>query len=185
LPKKASDYFPLSLLFFHKYFCFFPFCFFFPFSFASFPSLSLFPPSCTSVPLPPHHHPAEMAKADAPKKEKKEKKEKAPRAPSPYNEFMKTEIAKVKAGNPGLDHKEAFKVAASHVSHFCPRLRHPVAPLLFLLVFFFFFFCFCAGFPVTFFLSSLFLLSLPGDGIVLFWASSPHTPFYEGGHVIL
>ena len=86
-----------------------------------------------------------MAKADAPTKEKKEKKEKAPRAPSPYNEFMKTEIAKVKAGNPGLDHKEAFKVAASHVSHFCPRLRHPgcatpVAPLLFLLCFFFFLF---------------------------------------------
>ena len=102
-----------------------------------------------------------MAKADAPKKEKKEKKEKAPRAPSPYNEFMKTEIAKVKAGSPGLDHKEAFKVAASHVSYSFPASG---SFWLFLALSgsfcCFFFFGFCAGCPLRF--SLLFLLSLPG-----------------------
>ncbi|KNC97655.1 uncharacterized protein SPPG_09438 [Spizellomyces punctatus DAOM BR117] len=36
------------------------------------------------------------------------------RGASPYNQFMKTELAKVKADNPGIAHKEAFKVAASH-----------------------------------------------------------------------
>merc|ERR1719504_237476 len=60
-------------------------------------------------------------KAPPPKKEKpakksakKEKKEKTPRAPSAYNIFMKEEIAKVKKANPSLDHKEAFKKAASN-----------------------------------------------------------------------
>ena len=56
-----------------------------------------------------------MAKSDAPKVAK-EKKEKAPRAPSPYNKFMKDEIARVKKAQPGLDHKEAFKAAAANVS---------------------------------------------------------------------
>ncbi|KAL1924108.1 uncharacterized protein VTP21DRAFT_7143 [Calcarisporiella thermophila] len=32
---------------------------------------------------------------------------------SPYNKFMKAEVAKVKAENPDLNHKEAFKKAAS------------------------------------------------------------------------
>jgi hypothetical protein len=36
----------------------------------------------------------------------------AKRAPSAYNVFMKTELPKVKAENPGMAHKEAFKVAA-------------------------------------------------------------------------
>jgi len=44
---------------------------------------------------------------------KKSKEEKAPRAPSAYNLFMKSEIAKVKKADPKLDHKEAFKQAAS------------------------------------------------------------------------
>ena len=58
-----------------------------------------------------------MAKSDAPKVPK-EKKEKTPRAPSPYNKFMKDEIARVKKAQPGLDHKEAFKAAAANVSPF-------------------------------------------------------------------
>ena len=33
---------------------------------------------------------------------------------SPYNAFMKTEIAKVKLTTPGIAHKEAFKKAASN-----------------------------------------------------------------------
>lgn len=47
-------------------------------------------------------------------KGKKDKKEKAPRAPSAYNLFMQAEVAKVKKASPNLDHKEAFKEAASH-----------------------------------------------------------------------
>lgn len=42
-----------------------------------------------------------------------EKKEKAPREPSAYNIFMKAEIAKVKKAKPDLEHKLAFKEAAS------------------------------------------------------------------------
>eukprot|EP00122_Pirum_gemmata_P003465 Pgem_evm1s3134 len=41
-------------------------------------------------------------------------KEKTKRPPSPYNLFMKTEVPKVKAANPDLDHKEAFKKAAGN-----------------------------------------------------------------------
>ncbi|KAJ3055022.1 hypothetical protein BCR33DRAFT_711422 [Rhizoclosmatium globosum] len=55
-----------------------------------------------------------MPKEAAPKKSAADKKEKAPRAPSPYNIFMKTELPKVKAADPSLSHKEAFKVAASN-----------------------------------------------------------------------
>jgi hypothetical protein len=47
----------------------------------------------------------------------KEKKEKKPRAPSAYNEFMKTELPKVKKEHPGLKHSEAFAKAASNVSY--------------------------------------------------------------------
>ncbi|CAG8446739.1 12787_t:CDS:2 [Funneliformis caledonium] len=36
------------------------------------------------------------------------------KAPTAYNIFMKTELPKVKAENPGMDHKEAFKLAASN-----------------------------------------------------------------------
>eukprot|EP00341_Mesodinium_pulex_P009485 CAMPEP_0116932232 /NCGR_PEP_ID=MMETSP0467-20121206/28307_1 /TAXON_ID=283647 /ORGANISM="Mesodinium pulex, Strain SPMC105" /LENGTH=68 /DNA_ID=CAMNT_0004612859 /DNA_START=36 /DNA_END=242 /DNA_ORIENTATION=- len=39
---------------------------------------------------------------------------KTKRAPSAYNQFMKSEIAKVKKANASLDHKEAFKVAAGN-----------------------------------------------------------------------
>ncbi|KAI8973275.1 hypothetical protein BDF20DRAFT_881486 [Mycotypha africana] len=35
---------------------------------------------------------------------------------SPYNNFMKTELAKVKEANPGIAHKEAFKLAAQNWS---------------------------------------------------------------------
>ncbi|KAI9273555.1 hypothetical protein BY458DRAFT_555263 [Sporodiniella umbellata] len=33
---------------------------------------------------------------------------------SPYNNFMKTELAKVKKENPEMAHKDAFKLAASN-----------------------------------------------------------------------
>ena len=39
---------------------------------------------------------------------------KATRQPSPYNMFMSQEIHRVKAANPGIDHKEAFKMAAAN-----------------------------------------------------------------------
>ena len=45
---------------------------------------------------------------------KPEKKEKKTRAPSAYNNFMKTELAKVKAAQPEMPHKERFKLAASN-----------------------------------------------------------------------
>jgi hypothetical protein len=45
-----------------------------------------------------------------------EKKEKKTRAPSAYNEFMKTELAKIKLTNPEMSHKEKFKLAASRYS---------------------------------------------------------------------
>ena len=45
---------------------------------------------------------------------KKEKKEKKPRTPSAYNEFMKTELAKVKVSHPDMSHKDRFKLAASN-----------------------------------------------------------------------
>ena len=46
---------------------------------------------------------------------KKEKSaEKTKRAPSPYNAFMKKELAKIKEKDPKIDHKEAFKVAAKN-----------------------------------------------------------------------
>lgn len=41
---------------------------------------------------------------------------KVKRAPTPYNTFMKSELAKVKKAQPGLNHKEAFKAAAGNVS---------------------------------------------------------------------
>ncbi|KAJ2772766.1 hypothetical protein IWQ57_001622 [Coemansia nantahalensis] len=33
---------------------------------------------------------------------------------SPYNKYMKTELAKVKQANPALSHKDAFKLVASN-----------------------------------------------------------------------
>jgi hypothetical protein len=33
--------------------------------------------------------------------------------PSPYNLFMKEELAKIKKANPKMEHKEAFKKAAA------------------------------------------------------------------------
>lgn len=53
-----------------------------------------------------------MGKAE--KGEKKEKAAGATRTPSPYNTFMKDEIARVKKANPELGHKEAFKQAAAN-----------------------------------------------------------------------
>ena len=41
------------------------------------------------------------------------RKEKATRTPSAYNNFMKTELAKIKLSNPEMPHKERFKLAAS------------------------------------------------------------------------
>ncbi|KXS10140.1 hypothetical protein M427DRAFT_37789 [Gonapodya prolifera JEL478] len=50
-------------------------------------------------------------KAERPKKEKKER---TPREPSLYNKFMKEELTRLKKDNPGMSHKEAFKVAAAN-----------------------------------------------------------------------
>lgn len=45
-------------------------------------------------------------------KEKTQKKSNTAKKLSPYNKFMKTEIVKVKAENPNLPHKDAFKMVA-------------------------------------------------------------------------
>ncbi|GAB5592991.1 hypothetical protein Unana1_07891 [Umbelopsis nana] len=46
-------------------------------------------------------------------KEKVAKKSAGVKKITPYNRFMKTELAKVKAEKPGVAHKEAFKLAAT------------------------------------------------------------------------
>lgn len=38
----------------------------------------------------------------------------APKRKSPFNEFMQTEIARLKTKNPTLEHKDAFKQAAQN-----------------------------------------------------------------------
>lgn len=43
-------------------------------------------------------------------------KKRGTRKQSPYNKFMKIEIKKVKKENPSMDHKDAFKLAASNWS---------------------------------------------------------------------
>ncbi|RGB31741.1 hypothetical protein C1646_708254 [Rhizophagus diaphanus] len=45
-------------------------------------------------------------------KEKTQKKSSTVKKLSPYNKFMKTEIVKVKAENPNIQHKDAFKMVA-------------------------------------------------------------------------
>eukprot|EP00210_Caulerpa_lentillifera_P008607 g8211.t1 len=52
-------------------------------------------------------------------KTKKQKSTK-PRNPSPYNMFMSQEVKHIKAMNPKVDHKEAFKMAASNWAK-CPN----------------------------------------------------------------
>ena len=42
---------------------------------------------------------------------------------SPYNNFMKEEIAKLKKAQPKLAHKEAFKMAAANVCRHVHRKR--------------------------------------------------------------
>jgi len=57
-----------------------------------------------------------MPKAAASKTEKTEKKSVgggAKKKSSPYNVFMKNELAKLKEKNPDMPHKERFKLAAS------------------------------------------------------------------------
>ena len=41
-------------------------------------------------------------------------KEKVPRKSSAYNDFMKSELTKLKAEKPDMPHKERFKLAASN-----------------------------------------------------------------------
>ncbi|KAI9141939.1 hypothetical protein BKA69DRAFT_1124402 [Paraphysoderma sedebokerense] len=50
-----------------------------------------------------------VSSTEAPKSPSKTAKKK-----SPYQEFMATEIKKVKAENPGMEHKAAFKMAAGN-----------------------------------------------------------------------
>ncbi|KAJ3063506.1 hypothetical protein HK102_008453 [Quaeritorhiza haematococci] len=47
------------------------------------------------------------------KKKEDRDSSRVPRKPSKYNEFLKTEITKVKKEQPTLTHREAFKIAAS------------------------------------------------------------------------
>ncbi|XP_022132347.1 axial regulator YABBY 4-like [Momordica charantia] len=46
--------------------------------------------------------------------------EKKQRAPSAYNQFIKEEIRRLKAENPAMAHKEAFKTAAKNWAHLPP-----------------------------------------------------------------
>ena len=57
---------------------------------------------------------AAPAKSPAKKAAKAPKAEKVKRPPSAYNLFMKSELAKVKAKSPELNHKEAFTAAANN-----------------------------------------------------------------------
>lgn len=62
---------------------------------------------------------------DTIRKKKKEKKSK-PRNPSPYNLFMSREVKRIKADNPKLDHRVAFKQAANNWAkspHNCSNQR--------------------------------------------------------------
>ncbi|KAJ3034502.1 hypothetical protein HDV00_004967 [Rhizophlyctis rosea] len=49
---------------------------------------------------------------------------------SPYNLFMKEELPKVKADNPGIGHKDAFKMAAQNWRIFPFRLDDETRPLM-------------------------------------------------------
>jgi hypothetical protein len=51
------------------------------------------------------------------------------RAPSAYNNFMKTEVEKVKKANPSLKPAEAFKAAALNVKHICSNLPNVLIKL--------------------------------------------------------
>lgn len=60
-------------------------------------------------------------------KAKKQKTSKV-RHPSPYNMFMSQEVKRIKAVDPSIDHKEAFKTAASNWAkspHNCSNRRMP------------------------------------------------------------
>ncbi|KAJ1728061.1 hypothetical protein LPJ61_004242 [Coemansia biformis] len=54
------------------------------------------------------------AKVSKPKASKVAKATKGSKKISPYNKYMKTELAKVKQDNPSLSHKDAFKLVASN-----------------------------------------------------------------------
>ncbi|KAI9305593.1 hypothetical protein BJ944DRAFT_248926 [Cunninghamella echinulata] len=47
-------------------------------------------------------------------KDKVAKKSAGAKKMTPYNKFMKTELAKIKEATPGIAHKDAFKKAASN-----------------------------------------------------------------------
>eukprot|EP00291_Cryptomonas_curvata_P009972 CAMPEP_0172187524 /NCGR_PEP_ID=MMETSP1050-20130122/21393_1 /TAXON_ID=233186 /ORGANISM="Cryptomonas curvata, Strain CCAP979/52" /LENGTH=131 /DNA_ID=CAMNT_0012861871 /DNA_START=81 /DNA_END=477 /DNA_ORIENTATION=- len=55
-----------------------------------------------------------VAKAAAAPKKAAPKKAGGAKKPTPYNAFMKEELARLKKDNPKLDHKEAFKQAAGN-----------------------------------------------------------------------
>ncbi|TPX33672.1 hypothetical protein SeMB42_g07439 [Synchytrium endobioticum] len=68
-------------------------------------------------------HPSTVTTINMPKVAKAEKKSAPKKTPattgsgkrvSPYNNFMKTELSKVKTSHPNLNHREAFKMAASN-----------------------------------------------------------------------
>ncbi|XP_047306714.1 axial regulator YABBY 3-like [Impatiens glandulifera] len=53
--------------------------------------------------------------------------EKRQRVPSAYNRFIKEEIQRIKAGNPGICHRDAFSAAAKNWAHF-PHIHFGVMP---------------------------------------------------------
>lgn len=53
--------------------------------------------------------------------------EKRQRVPSAYNRFIKDEIQRIKAGNPGISHREAFSAAAKNWAHF-PHIHFGLMP---------------------------------------------------------
>ncbi|WOL07925.1 hypothetical protein Cni_G16675 [Canna indica] len=49
------------------------------------------------------------------------------RAPSAYNRFIKEEIQRIKANNPGITHKQAFSTAAKNWAHL-PHIYYGLTP---------------------------------------------------------
>ena len=56
---------------------------------------------------------AELKKVKTTENNNVGKKEKKARAPSACNEFMKTELEKIKSAHPEIPHRERFRLAAS------------------------------------------------------------------------
>mmetsp|Transcript_63757 Transcript_63757/g.150893 ORF Transcript_63757/g.150893 Transcript_63757/m.150893 type:complete len:262 (-) Transcript_63757:94-879(-) len=67
---------------------------------------------CNAVFMVQQTAPVEPSTIGKTRRKKKEKKERPPRQPTPYNLFIKSELAKVKSEQPHLSHREAFRLAS-------------------------------------------------------------------------